>query len=357
MRIKARSSAAWLALALSTALSSHAQATAPDDEQTLRQTIQELDQRLRILERKRELEAEQAAEKAKTASGAAATKDGFQLKSADGSFVLKLRGYLQLDGRFFQDDDARKATETFILRRVRPIVEGTVWGKSTTSASCRTSAPAPVLQDACGDARVSPYFVGKAGKFKPPVGLERLQSATDIVFVERGQPTNLVPNRDLGVLVHGDFLNGAIGYQLGAFNGVPDGASADVDTDDGKDIVARLWFQPFLKSEATALRGLGFGAAASTGHPKGSIAAPGLPAYKSQGQLTYFSYRVDRTAAGDVRRRRPQPALASCRGTSVPFGCSPSTSSRRRTSWGPEPRDPPTTRPGSSKPHGCCSAG
>ena len=38
-----------------------------------------------------------------------------------------------------------------------------------------------------------------AGKFKVPVGLERLESATDIRFIERGFPTSLVPNRDLGV--------------------------------------------------------------------------------------------------------------------------------------------------------------
>ena len=36
----------------------------------------------------------------------------------------------------------------------------------------------------------------RVGKFKPPVGLERLQSDDDTSFIERGLPTLLVPSRD-----------------------------------------------------------------------------------------------------------------------------------------------------------------
>ena len=44
------------------------------------------------------------------------------------------------------------------------------------------------------------------GKFKPPVGLERLVSDSDMLFVERALPTDLVPNRDVGVQVYGENL-------------------------------------------------------------------------------------------------------------------------------------------------------
>jgi phosphate-selective porin OprO/OprP len=38
----------------------------------------------------------------------------------------------------------------------------------------------------------------KAGKFKPYVGLERLQSGADIKFIERSYVSNILPNRDVG---------------------------------------------------------------------------------------------------------------------------------------------------------------
>ena len=42
-----------------------------------------------------------------------AGKDGFSLKSADNSFQLRIRGYIQADGRFFADDKERALTDTF----------------------------------------------------------------------------------------------------------------------------------------------------------------------------------------------------------------------------------------------------
>ena len=88
--------------------------------------VEALDQKVRVLERKWELEQEQATPKAKEAPVVTAGKDGFSLKAADNSFQLRIRGYTQADGRFFADDKERALTDTFLLRRVRPILEGTV---------------------------------------------------------------------------------------------------------------------------------------------------------------------------------------------------------------------------------------
>ena len=95
--------------------------------QSVDEKLQELDQKIRVLDRKIEIDKEAAAEKAKTAGQAVAGKDGFSLRSADGNFLLKLRGYVQFDGRFWVDDEQRPQVETFLLRRVRPIFEGTVF--------------------------------------------------------------------------------------------------------------------------------------------------------------------------------------------------------------------------------------
>lgn len=273
--------------------------TPPDQPKSVEERLDELDQKIRVLDRKEELDKEAAAEKAKTATSATSGKDGFSIKSADGAYVLKLRGYVQLDGRFWNGDEERPATDTFILRRVRPIFEGTVFKIFDFRIMPDFGGGTTVLQDAYLDGRFSPAFKVRAGKFKPPVGLERLQSATDILFVERAFPTNLVPNRDLGVQLFGDFAGGVVSYAVGVFNGVPDGANADLDTNDSKDVAARLFFLPFVAGSGP-FKNLGFGVGASTGEQEGTLTAPGLPTYRTPGQQSFFSYRTDGTVAGTV---------------------------------------------------------
>jgi phosphate-selective porin OprO/OprP len=267
--------------------------------QTVDERIEELDQKIRVLERRDELAKEQAAEKAKTATSVTSGRDGFSFRSADGAYQLRLRGYVQLDGRFFQEDDERPATDTFLLRRVRPIFEGTVFKIFDFRIMPDFGGGTTVLQDAYVDARFSPKLKVRAGKFKPPVGLERLQSGTDLLFVERAFPTNLVPNRDLGIQLHGDLARGNVNWAVGVFNGVPDGSSGDADSNDGKEIAARLFFQPFL-ADAGPWKGLGFGVAATTGDQEGTLTSTGLAGLRTPAQQTFFSYRSDATAAGTV---------------------------------------------------------
>lgn len=292
----------WLYLLLLLAagpLAAWQEPAAQEPEKTLQEQVEELDQKVRVLERKDELEKEAAAEKAKTATSVTSGRDGFSIRSADGAYQLKIRGYVHFDGRFYQNDDERPVSDTFILRRVRPIFEGTVAKIFDFRIMPDFGGGTTVLQDAYIDARFSPKVKVRAGKFKPPVGLERLQSATDILFVERGLPTNLVPNRDLGVQLFGDLAGGNVSWAAGVFNGVPDGANGDLDNNDGKDYAARLFFQPFLAGNGP-WKGLGFGVSASTGDQEGTLTSTSLAGYRTPGQQTFFSYRSDGTAAGTV---------------------------------------------------------
>lgn len=253
----------------------------------------------------------------KTTPQITAGKDGFSLKSADGAFVLKFRGYVQLDGRFF---DGGPATDAFLMRRVRPIFEGTVFKIFDFRVMPDFGLGASVLQDGYIEARLLPALRFRAGKFKPPVGLERLQSASDLVFVERAMPTNLVPNRDVGVQVGGDLADARLEYAVGLFNGVPDGGSGDTDNNDAKDVAARVFVQPFAGARS-AFGDLGFGVAYSGGDQAGTGSAPNLPVFRTAGQVTFFSYRSDATAAGTTvaagSRRRVSPQATFYRG---PFG-------------------------------------
>jgi phosphate-selective porin OprO/OprP len=266
---------------------------ADDTVDSLKRQIQELDQKVRVLERKAELDNETTQTKSQASPRLTAGVDGFSFSSADTNFVLKLRGYVQTDARFYLGDNI-PANDTFLMRRVRPIIEGTVYkyydyrimldfGSAITSSASNNG----FLQDAYLNVHYWPQFQIQVGKFKPPIGLERLQSGANLLFAERGYPTQLVPNRDVGVQLHGQILDGVFAYQAGVFNGVQDAASGDSDvgSDDHKDVAGRVFLQPFKKSSVEPLKGLGVGVAGTWGNQAGT-----LPGYKTPGQQTFFSY-------------------------------------------------------------------
>lgn len=285
-------------------------ATAPGDVNLLLQRIEELeqkvkalteqrgpnatelDQRIKVVERNRELEADAAAEKAKAASVVSIGSSGFTFRSADTNFVLRIRGGVQTDGRHYFNDAS--VNDTFLLRRVRPIIEGTLFEKydfrlmgDFASGVPQTTANNGSILDAYVNARFLPGLQVQVGKFKEPVGLERLQSWYNLLFVERGFPTQLVPNRDTGLMVQGELFAGTVNYYAGVFNGTFDGGSSDFDPSDAdKDFAARLFFQPFKNTE-TALKGLGFGVSGTHGSHSGTPRT-----YSSHGAQRFFTYRT-----------------------------------------------------------------
>jgi phosphate-selective porin OprO and OprP len=275
-------------------------------------TAAEVDLRLRILERNLELEAEKGAQAAKAKPAAVAGKDGFALRSADGAFQFKLRGYLQFDGRAYFDDDARPVNDAFVVRRARPVFEGTVYKIFDFKFMPDFGGGQSVLYDGYVEARFSNQVRLRAGKFKPPVGLERLQSATDLAFIERGAPTLLVPSRDLGLQLGGELADGKVEYALGLFNGVVDGGIGETTSGDDKEVAARIFWRPFQRSGEPPAVDLGIGLAATRGDQLGSPTAPQLPSYRSYGAQTFFAYRSDGTAegtavaAGERTRLSPQ---------------------------------------------------
>jgi phosphate-selective porin OprO/OprP len=285
-------------------------------QRNLIKKVEELEQKLRVLERKDELEQEANVEKSKTASKFSIGAGGLNVQSADTNFALKVRGYVQADARFYFND-VSPLNDTFLMRRVRPIFEGTVFDKydyrlmlDFGSGATSSAANNPYVQDAYVNARFLPEFQVQVGKFKEPVGLERLQSGANLLFVERAYPTQLAPNRDVGVQLHGNFLDETISYAAGVFNGVADGGSGDFDTaDDDKDIAGRLFVQPFKKTSIEPLKGLGFGIAGTIGSQEGTPRS-----YTSPGQQRIFAYRTgggtlaspNVTVDGDHWRLAPQ---------------------------------------------------
>ena len=291
-----------------------------DELEKLRALVQELDQKIRVLDRKQELAAEDAATKKKETPVIKASEKGFGIQSADGQHEIRLRGLIQGDYRYFADGtnlttkaasgataagylENTEAQSTFLPRRIRPTIEGTVYGKYdfrfTPEFGGNSVLSDSGIVDAYIDARFTPELQLRVGKFKPYVGLERLQSGADLKFIERSYVTNaILPNRDVGASLHGDLFGGKLSYGLGAFNGVVDGGdnttSSDVNND--KDYAARLFATPF-KDDIGPLAGLGFGFAATYADVRGKLVdsvngstTELTTGYKTEGQPTFFRY-------------------------------------------------------------------
>jgi phosphate-selective porin OprO and OprP len=269
-----------------------------EENAPVEQRIQDLEQQLNVLKRQYEVDKEDSTTKAKSAPVVTvSTKDGVSLKAADNSYKLKLSGYAQADARLFQDDNvALKTTDTFLLRTVRLTFSGSFSDLAEFNISPEFAGTSVNLPDAYIDLKFTPAIKLRGGKFKTPFALERLQSTSVLTFAELGLPENLGPNRDIGFQLFGDVLGETVSYNIGILNGLQDGATSIADTNKEKDIVGRIFIQPFKNSDVLSLRGFGFGIGATRGIRKD--ANGDLAKYKTTGQATFFSYLSTVTANG-----------------------------------------------------------
>ena len=226
---------------------------------------------------------------------------GFAIQSADNNFLLKIGADLQTDVRSFVGTGSASLTDQILLRRVRPTISGTVYKYIDYFIRPDFGQGSVVIYDAYAQLNYIPHFAIRAGKFKPPVGLERLQSDDDTSFIERGLPTLLVPSRAIGFQIAGDLWPHRVGYQIGVFNPVPDNSLSDTSPSNSRDYVGRIFTTPFQPNE-NLLSGLGFG----IGVQGGSMDGVALPAYKTVGQNTFFTFASGVTSAGHRFTETPQ---------------------------------------------------
>lgn len=229
---------------------------------------------------------------------------GFTLQSADGANVIHFRGNLSVDGRYYGDSYTPETDDTWLIRKLRPTLEGTLWNYFDFRFMPDFGQGKTILQDAWADARAEPWLVFQFGKFKAPVGLERLQLEQYARFIEASLTSDLLPYRDIGFKIGGNIAGGIANYDVGIFDGAVDGTSTDSNsvpdanstghfTFDG-----RLFFAPFLHAGPSGLQKLGFGVAESYAADNIGTATPTtttslLAGYKTPGQQSMFNYRAD----------------------------------------------------------------
>jgi len=265
--------------------------------ESMKKEIQALDEKVKALEQQQTSQppsaqiqnlAQQAAAATNAAPKISIGADGFKIVSADTNFAMSIRGYMQLDSRTFVQN-AQPGADGFVLRRVHPIISGTIFHDFDYQFMAEFGGAAPSIFDAYLNYHPLPELQLEAGRFKMPVGLEWLQSATNLSFNERSLANNLVPLRDLGVEFHGDLFGGRANYAAGIFNSDVDGANAaNANLDNNMEFAGRIFLQPMKKSGIAPLAGLGFGVSGTYGSE--STAAALTSGYVTDGQQKFFTY-------------------------------------------------------------------
>jgi phosphate-selective porin OprO/OprP len=202
---------------------------------------------------------------------------------------LKPGGYIQVDGKGFLEE---AGVDDFQIKRLRPKLDGVAFGHFPFRVLLDFAGSRIQVLDAWVEVDYHEALVVRVGKDKEQFGLERLQSATALPLIERGLPTQLVPNRDIGVQLRGEVLGGVVRYVGAVFNGTPDVTSSDDQLgDDNFELNGHLFLQPFKKAGPAALKGLGFGGAVTYGRVE---AVPGtstqLINYRTTGGAQFFRW-------------------------------------------------------------------
>ncbi len=294
--------------------------------------INALDQRLRIQERLREIDGENEKATAAKLERAQVNAKGFGFISADSLFALNIRGFGQTSGLYFLGNIGTAPSpglNNYSVRRLQSDFAFTLYKHFNWRVHLDFAGGNVALNDVNLDWKIHPRFNVRAGKFKPPTGLERLLSPWRTPFIENSFVTLLQPNRDLGVQIFGEFGKVLFEYQVGVFDGARDGQNNTGDNNDDKDVYARIFSQPFLTTESELLEGFGVGISGSYGWqeqfnsstvtsivstPTGTTTlttAPpvtnGIAAYfTGTGRQGFFSYAAQDSSIGELIRYSPQ---------------------------------------------------
>ncbi|MGH8627669.1 MAG: OprO/OprP family phosphate-selective porin, partial [Gammaproteobacteria bacterium] len=226
-------------------------------------------------------------------------KDGFKVKSQDGSFEAQPGTLFQFDSAVYDDDstDFSSGTE---LRRARLSLGGTLfsdWDYKFEADFAGTTQGGTTNNVTVTDAFVrykglKPFAV-TAGNFKVPFSLEAVSSNKYITFMERGLPFGFLTLRRLGGMVsaHGENWTASVGM-------FGDSVTTQNNDDEGKQAAGRFTYAPFFQSD----RVLHLGASGSWVSPQQT----------GTGETARFRSRPESNIASDSL---PEDAALSTAGT------------------------------------------
>ena len=292
----------------------------------LRALVQQLDQKVKILERNGMLSEEKAAEDKKNTPIVTTGADGFGFKSTDGKNAITLNGRVQAEYRTYGKSDVQNA-DTFDLRRAYLTLQGKVYGdydfkitgdfaqQSNDASGAKTTKT--ILDEAYFGVNLVPQAKLRFGQFNMPFGLENYTSDLFNDFTERAVTEALTPSKERGAMVHGNPIKGVY-YGLALSTGRGKNANNTDTQVDGPEVIGRaaVNLANFVNVSDTVLH---FGGSFSNGRISDNqatnsntlttgafLAGQGNASSQTEGRgITFFTPTSFNTGAGqDVDRTR-----------------------------------------------------
>jgi phosphate-selective porin OprO/OprP len=190
--------------------------------------------------------------------------NGFYVQSPDQRFVFRITGQIQADEHSYLHPQDTIDIDTLVLRRARFGLEATLYNYYEFRFLPDFGLGQTVIQDAYINVHYWDAFQVEAGKFKQPFSYEQLIQDRYVPTLERSLIDQVVPQRDEGILLHGEkLLDHHLDYAFSVSNGEING---NTDLNNNKDVNGRIALHPFgSEGQLPALRYLELGMSGTFG--------------------------------------------------------------------------------------------
>lgn len=214
-------------------------------------------------------------------------RDGLELKSADGSFSIRVGGRIQLDTAFFDEDSGwarmgaaypeyglRDELDGLEFRRSRLSIGGTIYRDMAFRAEYDFAADSPGndggrFADVFLELKNLPYLGSlRVGHYQEPFTLEEVTSNRYTTYLERALPNTFAPSFNVGAMARNTLFEERMTWALGLFKTTDDWPSEnDSSEEDGYAVTGRVTGLPWKSEDGR--RYLHLGASATRRNPDG----------------------------------------------------------------------------------------
>lgn len=266
-------------LAFAAALPASAAFAGESREQVLEQRVQELERRLAGIETERggyftaasDLEARIAELERSSLDNKGGMnvffKNGLKSESDDKAFSFQVYGRLQNDWVFWDaDTDLQSALGTDLnggtnFRRVRLGAAGTMYGNVKFKSELDFANSSVDFADVYVEVANCGFGNLRIGHFDEPFSVDRLTSSRFSTFIERNTIEAVAPQRNTGIMLHGNAAEDMVTYQLGMFR---DADVRGADTGNAKsgeyNVTGRIAARPMVSEDGATYLHLGLAA-------------------------------------------------------------------------------------------------
>ncbi len=152
---------------------------------------------------------------------------GFYIRTDDNKYSLRTNGMLQF-WYSYDDNDSDEDSSGFKVHRGRLKFSGHAIDPrlkymlqlETRSTGTKDGSKAVEMLDFIGDFSYMPHLKFKFGQWKVPFNTQKMTSAGKLQMVDRSEADDEFSlNRQLGVMVYGDFFEEKLEYYFGVWNG------------------------------------------------------------------------------------------------------------------------------------------